>query len=105
MSPKSATTPVSIALSEGFGGAPALTAVSTILAGVLGAVAGPALLSLARFRDLRVRGLAVGASSHGVGTSRALEEHRTEGAFAGLAMGLHALATALLMPLVLWLLT
>lgn len=101
MAPKSATTPVSIALAESIGGIPALTAVFTILAGVLGAVAGPAVLSLLRFRDLRVRGLAVGASSHGVGTSRVLEEHPTEGAFAGLAMGLNALATALLLPVML----
>lgn len=104
MAPKAATTPVSIALSEAAGGIPALTAVFTILAGVLGAVAGTAVLSLLRFRDLRVRGLAIGASSHGIGTSRALEEHRTEGAFAGLAMGLNALATALLLPLLLMLL-
>ena len=99
MSPKSATTPVSIALAEQVGGIPALTAVFTILAGVLGAVAGPAVLSLLRFRDVRVRGLAIGASSHGIGTARALEESRREGAFAGLAMGLTALATALLLPL------
>lgn len=98
MAPKSATTPVSIALSESVGGLPALTAVFTILAGVLGAVAGPAVLSLLRVRDLRSRGLAIGAASHGIGTSRALEDHDTEGAFAGLSMGLTALATALLLP-------
>ena len=104
MAPKSATTPVSIALAESFGGVPTLTAVFTILAGVLGAVAGPAVLSLFRLRDVRARGLAIGAASHGIGTSRALQEHRTEGAFAGLGMGLNAIATALLMPLVLGLL-
>lgn len=98
MAPKSATTPVSIALAEAVGGVPALTAVFTILAGVLGAVVGPAVLTLLRFRDRRVRGLAMGATSHGIGTSRALEEDRTEGAFSGLAMGLNALATALLLP-------
>ncbi|HEX5769715.1 MAG TPA: LrgB family protein [Nocardioidaceae bacterium] len=101
MAPKSATTPVSLALSEAFGGIPALTAVFTILAGVLGAVAGPAVLSLFRFRDLRVRGLAIGAVSHGVGTSRALEDHPTEGAFSALAMALTALATAVVLPVVL----
>jgi predicted murein hydrolase (TIGR00659 family) len=101
MAPKSATTPVSIALADAVGGIPALTAVFTILAGVLGAVAGPAVLSLLRFRDLRVRGLAIGAASHGIGTSRALEDHPTEGAFAALAMGLNALATASLLPLLL----
>lgn len=101
MAPKAATTPVSIALAESVGGIPALTAVFTILAGVLGAVAAPAVLSLLRFRDLRVRGLAIGAVAHGIGTSRALEEHPTEGAFSALAMGLNALATALLLPLLL----
>lgn len=101
MAPKSATTPVSIALSQSVGGVPALTAVFTILAGVLGAVAGPAVLSLCRFGDRRVRGLALGVASHGIGTSRALEENPTEGAFSGLAMGLNALATALLLPLLL----
>lgn len=98
MAPKSATTPVSIALAEAVGGVPALTAVFTILAGVVGAVVGPAVLSLFRVGDRRVRGLAIGATSHGIGTSRALEEDRTEGAFSGLAMGLNALATALLLP-------
>jgi predicted murein hydrolase (TIGR00659 family) len=101
MAPKAATTPVSISLAESIGGIPALTAVFTIIAGVLGAVAGPALLSLLRFRDVRVRGLAIGAASHGIGTSRALEDHPTEGAFSGLAMGLNALATAILLPLLL----
>ena len=105
MAPKSATTPVSIALAGSFGGVPSLTAVFTILAGVLGAVAGPAVLSLLRFRDVRVRGLAIGAASHGIGTSRALQEHPTEGAFSGLAMGLNALATALAMPVLVPLLT
>jgi predicted murein hydrolase (TIGR00659 family) len=104
MAPKSATTPVSIALADSFGGIPELTAVFTIVAGVLGAVAGPAVLSLLRFRDLRVRGLAIGVASHGIGTSRTLEEHPTEGAFSALAMGLNALATALLLPLLLLLL-
>ena len=81
-----------------------MTAVVTILAGILVAVLGPAVLSLARVRDLRARGLAIGAASHGIGTSRALVESEPEGAFSGLSMGLTALATSLLLPLVLWLL-
>lgn len=105
MAPKSATTPVSIALAESVGGVASLTAVFTILAGILGAVAGPAVLSLFRVRDLRARGLAVGAVSHGIGTSRALEESSVEGAFSGLAMALTALTTAILLPLVLLVLT
>lgn len=104
MAPKAATTPVSIALAGTVGGIPALTAVVTVVAGIFGAVVGPAVLDLVRVRDRRARGLALGAVSHGIGTSRALAEDETEGAFAGLSMGLTALATSLLLPFVLWLL-
>lgn len=104
MAPKAATTPVSIALSEEIGGLPPLTAVVTIIAGILGAIAGPAVLSLLRVREPRARGLAMGAVSHGIGTSRSLHDNQTEGAFAGLSMGLTALATSILLPVILFLL-
>jgi predicted murein hydrolase (TIGR00659 family) len=104
LAPKAATTPVSIALSETNGGLPELTAALTIVAGILGAVAGPAVLTLLRIRARTARGIALGSVSHGIGTSRALAEDRTEGAFSGLAMGLTALATSLVLPLVLALL-
>jgi len=104
LAPKAATAPVSIALSGENGGIAQLTAALTIVAGILGAVAGPAVLSLLRVRARAARGIAMGAVSHGIGTSRALVEDRTEGAFSGLAMGLTALATSLVLPLVLALL-
>ncbi|WP_244931402.1 LrgB family protein [Nocardioides sp. W7] len=104
LAPKAATTPVSIALSEANGGLPELTAALTIVAGILGAVAGPAVLTLLRVRARAARGIALGAVSHGIGTSRALAEDRTGGAFSGLSMGLTALATSLVLPLVLALL-
>ena len=100
IAPKAATTPVAIAIAEDVGGVPALVAAFTMLAGILGAVLGPWLLDTLRIEDRRVRGLAMGAASHGVGTSRSLHDHVTEGAFAGLAMGLTALLTSLLVPLV-----
>ena len=101
MAPKAATTPVSIAVSDQVGGIPSLTAVLTITAGIIGAVAGPWVLDRLRVRDLRARGIALGAASHGIGTSRALFESRVEGAFSGLSMALSALATSVLVPLVL----
>jgi predicted murein hydrolase (TIGR00659 family) len=101
MAPKSATTPIAIALSESAGGLPALTAVLTVLTGVLGAVAAPAVLDLVGVRDERVRGFAIGMSSHGIGTSRAFHESPLTGAFAGLAMALNALATAVVLPVLL----
>jgi len=105
MAPKSTTTPVALALSESIGGIPSLTAVLTILTGIVGAVIGPRVLTLLRVRDHTVRGLAVGASSHGIGTAQMLQESRTEGAFSGLAMALTALATSIWLPVLVPLLT
>lgn len=100
MAPKSTTTPVAIALSDHFHGISALSAVFAILVGTLGAVIGPTVLTLLRVRERRARGLAMGAVAHGIGTSRALHEDPVEGAFAGLSMGLTALITSLILPVV-----
>ncbi|MEO1001455.1 MAG: LrgB family protein, partial [Pseudomonadota bacterium] len=72
-----------------------------ILTGILGAALGPWLLARAGVRGEVAAGVALGTASHGIGTGRALQRSEVAGAFAGLAMGLNALATALLLPL-LW---
>lgn len=105
MAPKSATTPVALAVSETTGGIPALTAALVILTGVLGAVAGPGLLTLIRIRSEMARGLAMGITGHGIATARALNESQTAGAFSALAMALSAVITpavvAVALPLLL----
>jgi predicted murein hydrolase (TIGR00659 family) len=101
LAPKSVTAPVAMGITEQLGGLPSLTAVLVILTGILGAVIGPMVLNLLRIRDWRARGLALGTASHGIGTARALQVNELAGAFSGLAMGLNALATAILLPL-LW---
>jgi putative effector of murein hydrolase len=100
LAPKSATAGVSMALSAQWGGIAALTAVVTILAGITGAVAGPALLDTLGIRDPVARGFGIGLASHGIGTARAFQESEMAGTAAGLAMGLNALLTTLLVPLV-----
>jgi putative effector of murein hydrolase len=101
VAPKSATTGVSMAVSAQIGGTPSLTAVLTILAGITGAVTGGYLLNALRVRDPAVRGFSMGLASHGIATARAFQESDTAGTFAGLAMGLNAVATAVLVPLIL----
>jgi predicted murein hydrolase (TIGR00659 family) len=101
IAPKSVTAPVAMGISERLGGLPSLTAVMVLLTGVIGAMLGPPLLNLLRVRSWAARGLAIGTASHGIGTARALQVNEVAGAFSGLAMGLNALATALLLPL-LW---
>jgi putative effector of murein hydrolase len=97
---RSATSPISIALAGELHGVAALSAVLSILSGVVGAVVGPAWLTFVRVRHPLARGLAHGVTSHGIGTARMLEEGRLAGATATVGMGLGGLAVALALPLV-----
>lgn len=101
LAPKSVTAPVAMGITEQLGGLPSLTAVLVIVTGIIGAMLGPPLLNLLRIRDWAARGFAIGTASHGIGTARAMQVNEAAGAFSGLAMGLNALATAILLPL-LW---
>lgn len=100
LQPKSVTTPIALGISERFGGIPPLTAVVVVVVGVFGAVVGPFVLDKTGVRSKIARGLAMGSSAHGGGTSRAIEMGAVEGAISGLSIGLMGVATALLMPLV-----
>lgn len=104
IAPKSATTPIAMGISEQIGGLPSLTAVLVILTGILGAMFGTAILERVGVRDASAQGFALGLTSHGIGTARALQVSEVAGAFSALAMGLNGLATSLLAPLVVHLL-
>jgi len=103
IAPKSVTTPIAMGIAEKLGGLPSLTAVLVVTTGILGAVMGKYVLDALRIRDHGVRGFAVGLAAHGIGTARAFQVSEQAGAFAGLAMGLNGLATAVLFPLLAWL--
>lgn len=100
LAPKSATAPVALGVSESIGGSPTLTAVLVILTGITGAVIATPLLNLLRIRDPRARGFATGTAAHGIGTARAFQVSETAGAFSGIGMGLNALLTALIAPVI-----
>ena len=90
LAPKSVTTPIAISVAESIGGEPALTASFVVLTGVLGAIIGPLLLGLVGVRH---------PAAHGIGTARALENGRLEGAAGGLGICLCGVMTALIAPL------
>lgn len=100
VAPKSVTAPVAMSISEQLGGLPSLTAVIVILTGIIGAMLGPMILNWLKIDDWSARGLAIGTASHGIGTARALQVNELAGAFSGLAMGLNALATAIILPVI-----
>ncbi|WP_333823457.1 LrgB family protein [Pinisolibacter sp.] len=98
LAPKSVTAAVAMAVSEGLGGIPALTAALVIMTGILGAMVVTPLMNALRIRDPAATGFAVGLASHGIGTARAFAVHPVAGVFAGVAMGLNAVVTPLLAP-------
>lgn len=101
IAPKSVTAAVAMAISARLGGDPALTAVLVILTGIIGAVVVTPLLNLLRVTDKRARGFAAGVAAHGICTARAFQVDPLAGTFAGIAMGLNALLTAVLLPFLL----
>ena len=94
--PKSVTTPIAISVSEAHGGIGSITVVAVVLTGIFGSITAPLLIRLFRVREPLAAGLAIGACSHAVGTSRALELGETEGAMSGLAIGVCGIVTVLL---------
>ncbi len=102
MLPKSVTTPISIELSRQIAGAPELTAVFTVLAGLIGSVIGPRLLRLVGVRHDIAIGLAIGTSSHGIGTARLVRENELQAGTSGLAMALAGIVASVMMILVQW---
>lgn len=98
--PKSITSAIGLELSREIGGIPSLTAALIILTGVFGAAAAPYLFRLLRIRDPIARGLALGASSHAVGTVKALQMGDVEGAMSSLAIVTSGLLTVAIVPFI-----
>lgn len=93
--PKSVTTPIAVSIAEPAGGVVPITVVAVIFTGILGGIFAPLLIKIFRISDPIAAGLAIGASSHAVGTSKAIELGEVEGAMSGLAIGICGLITVL----------
>lgn len=99
LAPKAVTTPVAMAISASIGGIPSVTAAAVILAGILGATFGFALLRRLGIADEETLGFAMGAASHALGTARCAEEGETHAAFSSVALVVCAIATSVAAPL------
>jgi predicted murein hydrolase (TIGR00659 family) len=105
LAPKSATVAIAMGISEKIGAEPQFTAALVLLTGVTGVLVVTPLMNALRLKNYAARGFAAGLVSHGLGTARAFQVHPLAGTFAGVALGLNGLVTALLVPLLLpWLL-
>lgn len=99
--PKSCTTPIALSISASRGGLGAITACAVIFTGILGAVSAPVMVRWLGVRDPVAQGLAIGACSHAIGTSRARELGELQGAMSSIAIGvcgLMSVGLSLLLP-------
>lgn len=91
--PKSITTAIGMGVSEELGGIVTITVAVIIITGVLGNMIGETVFKLFGIREPIAKGLALGTSAHAIGTSKAMEIGKAEGAMSSLAIAVAGLLT------------
>ncbi|MBQ9421141.1 MAG: LrgB family protein [Lachnospiraceae bacterium] len=93
--PKSITTAIAMGLSEQLGGYVSITVVAVIITGVFGNIAAEAVLKLFHVTHPIAKGVAIGSSSHAVGTAKAMELGEIEGAMSSLSIAVAGVLTVI----------
>ena len=93
--PKSITTAIGMGVSEELGGLVTITVAVIIVTGGIGNVIGEEVCKLFRIYEPIAKGLALGTSSHAIGTAKALEMGEVEGAMSSLAIAVAGLLTVI----------
>ncbi len=94
--PKSVTTAIAVEIARTRGGIVAITIAAVLFTGMVGAIFAPALIRLFRVHDPVIAGVAIGTSSHALGTTKAIELGEIQGAMSSLSIGIAGLITAVL---------
>lgn len=97
--PKSITSAIGAEVAEELGGIGSLAGALIILTGIVGNLSASALCKICKLHDPIARGVAIGTGSHAVGTSRALQMGRIEGAVSSLSIAVAGVLTAVICPL------
>lgn len=91
--PKSITTAIGMGVSEELGGIATITVAVIIITGIIGNVIGEYVCRLFKIQEPVAKGIAVGTSSHAIGTARAMEMGEVEGAMSSLSIAVAGLLT------------
>lgn len=94
--PKSVTTAIAVAIADSGGGIRSIAAAAVIAAGLTGALFSPLFARLFRITDPIAQGVGIGASSHALGTSRALEIGPLQGAMSSVSLCVCGILTSVL---------
>ena len=93
--PKSVTTAISMDVAAELGGIAALTGAIVILTGIAGNLLAETVCKVFHITDPIAKGLAIGTSSHAIGTVKAMEMGEVEGAMSSLAIAVSGLITVI----------
>lgn len=103
LSVKAATMPIALELSSSLGGVIPLTAAFVFFTGILGATVGPLIFKWMKIDRDDVRGLAMGITSHAIGTATEFKHSQEAGSYASLGMSLNGILTAIMIPVLFFL--
>ncbi|QHS24032.1 LrgB family protein [Virgibacillus sp. MSP4-1] len=98
MIPKNSTTPVAMDITESLGGIAPMATVFVMIAGIGGAITGPAILKWCGITHFLGMGVGMGSASHAIGTSKIMEQSVQAGAVSTVAMTLSAITISILSP-------
>ena len=93
--PKCVTTPIGVSLSSELGGIPAITMAAIVITGNLGNIFAEHLCRLFHIKKDIAQGVAIGTSSHVLGTSKAMEMGEVEGAMSSLSIAVAGMLTVI----------
>ena len=92
---RSITTAIGMGVSEELGGIVTITVAVIIITGVFGNMMAEFVCKVFRIQEPVAKGIAIGASSHAVGTVKAMEIGEIEGAMSSLAIAVAGVLTVI----------
>lgn len=93
--PKSITAAMAMGVSEELGGIPSLTVPIVIMTGITGNIIAEKVCKLFRIKEPIAKGIAIGSASHAMGTAKAIEMGKVEGAMSSLAVAVTGIMTVI----------
>lgn len=97
--PKSITTAIGMGISEELGGYVTITVAVIIITGVIGNILAETVCRIFRIEEPVAKGIAIGSSSHALGTVKAMEMGEIEGAMSSLSIAVSGLLTVVAAPI------
>lgn len=94
--PKSITTAIGMGISEELGGIVTITVAVIIITGIVGNIIAEGVCRIFKIEEKVAKGLAIGSSSHAIGTVKAMEMGEIEGAMSSLAIVVSGVITVVM---------